>query len=98
MLGGAKIALGLSLGGSLLLWLQDFPKSVLGVLLMFSGLGLAMVCRDQTRKVEYFLMILTAGACLGTNTAVGFGIGWTMALLLLWGDSRTERPGKNGAR
>lgn len=98
MLGGAKIILGLALGGSLLLWLQEFPKSVLGVLLMFSGLELAMVCRDQTRRVDFFLMILTAGACLGINTAVGFAVGWAMALLLLWGIFRIEQPSENDRR
>lgn len=94
MLGAAKIVLGLLFGGSLLLWLQAFPGSVLGVLLLFSGLELAIVCRDQTRKVDFFLMILTAGACLAVNTAVGFAVGWIMALLLLWGVFRIEKSPK----
>ena len=94
MLGAAKIVLGLLFGGSLLLWLQAFPGSVLGVLLLFSGLELAIVCRDQTGKVDFFLMILTAGACLAVNTAVGFAVGWIMALLLLWGVFRIEKPSK----
>ena len=98
MLGAAKIVLGLLFGGSLLLWLQAFPGSVLGVLLLFSGLELAMVCRDQTRKVDFFLMILTAGACLAVNTAVGFAVGWIMALLLLWGVFRIEKSPKEEGR
>ena len=94
MLGAAKIVLGLLFGGSLLLWLQAFPGSVLGVLLLFSGLELAIVCRDQTGKVDFFLMILSAGACLAVNTAIGFAVGWIMALLLLWGVFRIEKAPK----
>ncbi|RME41411.1 MAG: sulfate transporter, partial [Planctomycetota bacterium] len=92
MLGIAKIVLALLLGRSLLVWLQAFPQSVLGVLLMFSGLELAMVCRDQTARTDFFVMILTAGACLAVNTAAGFVIGWLMAAALLWGVFRIEPP------
>lgn len=98
MLGGVKIVLGLALGGSLLLWLQEFPKSVLGVLLMFSGLELSMVCRDQSQRRDFFLMILTTGACLGTNSAIGFAVGWALALVLMRGIFRIEQPGDNETR
>jgi len=90
MLGAAKIVLGLTLGGSMLLWLGHYPKSVLGVLLLFSGLELALVCRDQRTRVDYFVMLITAGACIALNTAVGFAVGWAMAALLLWGVFRIE--------
>jgi MFS superfamily sulfate permease-like transporter len=92
LLGAAKIILALALGGSLLLWLQAYPKSVLGVLLLFSGLELAMVCRDQRTRVDYFVMLITAGACLAVNTALGFVIGWLMAALLIWGVFRIDPP------
>lgn len=85
MLGAAKMALALLFGGSLLLWLQAFPQSVLGVLLLFSGLELAIVCRDQNRRVDFFVMVLTAGACMAVNTALGFVVGWSLSALLLWG-------------
>jgi len=91
-LGLAKIALALLLGGSLLTWLQHYPQSVLGVLLLFSGLELALVCRDQTARVDFFVMLLTAGACLAVNTALGFAVGWAVAALLLWGVFRIEPP------
>jgi len=90
MLGVAKIALGLFLGGSLLIWLQHYPKSVLGVLLLFSGLELSLVCRDQNKRVDFFVMLLTTGACMAVNTAVGFVVGWAMAALLVWGVFRIE--------
>jgi len=92
MLGIAKMALALLLGGSLLAWLQQYPQSVLGVLLLFSGLELALVCRDQTQRVDFFVMVLTAGVCIAVNTAVGFVVGWVMAALLLWGVFRLEPP------
>lgn len=82
MVGVAKMALSIFLGGSLLIWLQQYPQSVLGVLLMFSGLELAMVCRDQTARVSFFVMAATAGMCLAANTAVGFVIGWAVAGML----------------
>ena len=91
MLGIVKMALGLLFGGSLLAWLQAYPKSVLGVLLVFSGLELALVCRDQTSKVDFFVMIITAGACLAVNTAVGFVVGWAIAVLLIWGVFKIEQ-------
>ena len=92
MLGAAKVLLAVLFGGSLLVWLQHYPASVLGVLLLFSGLELALVCRDQTRRVDFFVMLVTAGACMALNTGVGFVIGWAVAVLLIWGVFRIERP------
>jgi hypothetical protein len=92
ILGVTKMLLALLLGGSLLIWIQAFPISILGVLLLFSGLELALVCRDQTQRVDFFVMVLTAGACMAINTAAGFVIGWVMAALLIWGVFRIEPP------
>lgn len=89
-LGGIMMVLAFLFGGSLLLWLQEYPRSVLGVLLVFSGLELAMVSRDQTNRASFFIMLLTAGLCLGINTAVGFVIGWLVALLIERGFVRLE--------
>ncbi len=96
-LGIAKMALAVAFGGSLLVWLQNYPESVLGVLLLFSGVELAQVCRDQTARLNFFAMIATAGTCLAVNTAVGFAAGWAIALLLTRGlfrisPSGDERP------
>ena len=98
MLGAVKILLALLLGGSLLVWLQHYPQSVLGVLLLFSGLELALVCRDQNTRVQFFVMVVTAGACIAVNTAVGFVVGWAMAALLAWGVVRIEPPRRDGFR
>ena len=96
MLGVAKAILAVLFGGSLLLWLHEYPQSVLGVLLLFSGLELAMVCRDQNRRVDFFVMLMTAGACMAVNTAVGFVVGWIIAAALTWGLFRIEPPPSNG--
>lgn len=92
MLGAVKILLALLLGGSLLIWLREYPQSVLGVLLLFSGLELAMVCRDQADRVGFFVMLMTAGATLAVNTAIGFAVGWIIAIALHRGLIRLEPP------
>ena len=82
-LGGVKMAVAVLLGAPLMVLCQAFPGSILGVMLAFSGIELAMVTRDQVRKTDAFVMLLTAGACLGlTNMAAGFVIGWVLALVL----------------
>ena len=98
MLGAAKMILAILFGGSLLLWLQQYPDSVLGVLLLFSGLELAMVCRDQTTRVAFFVMLVTAGACMAVNTAAGFVIGWLMAALLMRGVIKIDPPPPGAVR
>ena len=82
-LGGVKMAVALLLGASLMSLCQAFPASVLGVMLAFSGLELALVTRDQTRRADAFTMLLTAGACLGLNhIALGFALGLGMSWCL----------------
>jgi hypothetical protein len=78
-------------GSSLMLLCAAFPLSVLGILLMFSGCELAIVTRDQVHRPEAFIMLLTAGACMGLNNiAVGFLIGLSVATCLRMGWFRVE--------
>ena len=93
MLGVANMALAVFFGGSLLLWLQHYPQSVLGVLLLFSGAELALMGRDQRSPGNFFVMVLTAAVCLGINTAVGFLAGWAIGALLTRSRSRREKEG-----
>jgi len=82
-LGTVKMLLALTLGESLLAFLQVYPKSILGVLLAVSGVELAIVCRDQTEREAATVMFGTAAASLALgSTATGFAIGWALALLL----------------
>ncbi len=82
ILGLAKMALAVLFGSSLLIIVSSFPLSILGVLLVYSGLELAVVCRDQTARNDFFIMILTAGVCVAANVAIGFLVGLAVALII----------------
>jgi MFS superfamily sulfate permease-like transporter len=82
-LGAVKMLVAVLLGASLMALCQAFPASVLGVMLAFSGLELALVARDQTRRVDALPMLVTAGTCLGLNNiALGFGLGLGLTWVL----------------
>jgi MFS superfamily sulfate permease-like transporter len=90
-LGTAKILLAIFLGASLMTLCRAFPASVLGVLLAFAGMELALVCRDQTSRTDAFAMLLTASACMGLNNiGLGFLLGLAMAWCLRLGLLRVE--------
>jgi MFS superfamily sulfate permease-like transporter len=92
-LGAVKLLLAVFLGASLMALCRAFPASVLGVMLAFSGMELALVCRDQTRRTDAFAMLLTAAACVGLNNiALGFLLGVAMAWCLRLGLFRVEEP------
>ena len=92
-LGAVKLLLAIFLGASLMALCQQFPASVLGVMLAFSGMELALVCRDQVRRTAAFIMLLTAAACLGLNNiALGFVLGLAMAWCLQLNLFRVEDP------
>jgi MFS superfamily sulfate permease-like transporter len=93
-LGGVKMLLAVFLGASLMALCQAFPASVLGVMLAFAGMELALVCRDQTSRTDAFAMLLTAAACMGLNNiALGFLLGLSMAWCLRLGLFRVEESG-----
>lgn len=90
-LGCVKMLLAVLFGSSLIALCAAFPKSVLGVLLMFSGVELALVTRDQVRRSESFIMLLTAGACIGLNNiAIGFALGLAVGFCLRFGWVRLD--------
>jgi hypothetical protein len=82
ILGLVKMTLAVLFGSSLLLGLQQYPQSILGVLLAFGAWELARVCRDQMNRIDFLTMIATASACLTINMAGGFLLGWAIGLLL----------------
>ena len=82
-LGTAKIVLSLLLGTSLVKLLALYPIGLLGVLLLFSGLELAMACRDQSSRTDAFVMLtVTCVSLTNSSSALGFGSGIALALLL----------------
>lgn len=92
-LGVVKMALAILAGSSLMALCRAFPASVLGVMLAFSGIELALVTRDQTERNAAFTMLLTAGACLGfDHVGVGFAVGLVLALVLRMLGPRASRP------
>jgi MFS superfamily sulfate permease-like transporter len=80
-LGCAKMFVAVLFGASLMALCRAFPASVLGVMLAFSGIELALVTRDQTGRTEAFIMLLTAGACLGLDSVA---LGFVLGLVLAW--------------
>lgn len=97
ILGVAKTALGLILGTSLSAILSRFPVGVLGVLLLFAGIELAMTSRDMNSKEDSFVMLVcTAVSLVGSSAALGFVCGMVVFLLLklrkLGSESTTTKP------
>jgi len=83
VVGAAKLAVGLVLGSSFVRVLERFPVGVLGVLLLFAGIELAMCSRDMNSKIDSFVMLLcTAVSLVGSSAAIGFVCGILAHLLL----------------
>ena len=82
LLGTTKMILGLLVGSSLVVVLSEFPIGLLGVLLLFAGVELAMACRDQNSRADAFVMIVCTVVSLGSNAALGFGSGLVLFILL----------------
>jgi MFS superfamily sulfate permease-like transporter len=90
-LGLTKMVLAVVFGASMMGFCRAFPASILGVMLGFSGIELALVARDQTERTDAFIMIATAGISLAmNNVAVGFVIGLVVALTIRFGAFGTE--------
>ncbi|XP_030464599.1 molybdate transporter 2 [Syzygium oleosum] len=82
-LGIGKLVLGLLFGNSFVRILNQFPIGILGVLLLFAGIELAMASRDMNTKEESFVMLVCAAVSLtGSSAALGFGCGILLFLLL----------------
>jgi MFS superfamily sulfate permease-like transporter len=90
-LGAVKMMVALLFGASLMAVCVAFPASILGVMVGFSGLELALSGRDQTRRGDACVMLLTAGVCLGLNNiALGFVLGLVMTWCLRFTDFSRE--------
>ncbi len=86
---GAVIALmGLLLGESALPLLGMIPRAVLGVLLAFAGLELALLVSDLRERRDFFVALLIAGASLATGN---LGIAFVVGLATDWALRRWPR-------
>ncbi|XP_028791660.1 molybdate transporter 1-like [Neltuma alba] len=83
LLGAAKLVLGFVLGNSLAIILNQFPVGILGVLLLFAGVELAMASRDMNTKQDSFVMLFcTAVSLVGSSAALGFLCGMIVFVIL----------------
>jgi MFS superfamily sulfate permease-like transporter len=85
------MAVGLFAAGALLLPLQEFPRSILGAMLVFAGLELSLPARDTGTREDFLVCLLTAGLILAVNVTLGF-----LAGVILWAifRRRNNTPGR----
>lgn len=90
ILGTIKITLGLLFGNSLAVLFSKIPSSIIGVLLIVSGLQISLItvnlgefASTSKRDDAYLCMIITAVSILGfANDGIGFLIGAGSAAIL----------------
>ncbi|AKH20067.1 putative sulfate/molybdate transporter [Sedimenticola thiotaurini] len=85
MLGLLFILIALAFGGIGVGLLSTIPNAVLGVLLLFAGLELALLIRDVRERQELFIILLIAGISLATaNMGIAFVAGIIVSGFLRW--------------
>ena len=82
MIGATFIGLVVVLGDGILTVLHLLPMAVLGVLLLFAGVQLAMTLLDLQSRKDLFVSLLILGLTLAANLAVGFIAGIAAAYVL----------------
>jgi MFS superfamily sulfate permease-like transporter len=84
ILGVIVLSTGLFLSDSVSLIFQVFPRSILGVILFFAGVELALVVKDvKLRKENLFVLLITAGTAMWN-----MGVAYLAGLLLYYGLQR----------
>lgn len=83
-LGVIVLLTGLFLSDSVALFFQVFPRSILGIILFFAGMELALVIRDvQLRKENLYVLLVTAGIAMWN-----MGAAYLAGLALYYGIQR----------
>ena len=83
ILGAAKLLLAFVVGSSLAHIFNQFPVGILGVLLLFAGIELAMASRDMKTKEDSFVMLIcTAVSLVGSSAALGFLYGMIIFVIV----------------
>jgi len=84
ILGVIVLLTGLFLSDSVALLLQVFPRSILGVILFFAGIELALVVKDiKLQRQNLFVLLVTAGAAMWN-----MGVAYLAGLILYYGLQR----------
>jgi len=78
------ILLALFLGNHIITIVTLLPMSVLGILLMFAGLQLALTIMDLETRQDFFVAMMILGITLASNMAAGFIAGIVIAHVLKW--------------
>ena len=82
IIGAVFVLIALSLGPHALAVIYLMPLSILGILLLFAGIQLAMTIKDMTSRRDLFVCAVMLGVTLATNLAAGFLVGIAVAFLL----------------
>ena len=82
IIGGIFVSLALIFGENMVAILNLLPFSLLGVLLVFAGLQLALMIQDVEDRKDLFVVLLMLGIALATNLAVAFIAGIIVAYAL----------------
>ncbi len=81
ILGVIVLLTGLFLSDSVALLFEFFPRSILGVILFFAGVELALVVKDvKLKKQNLFVLLITAGTAMWN-----MGVAYLAGLLLYYG-------------
>ena len=84
ILGVIVLFTGLFLSDSVSLIFQVFPRSILGVILFFAGVELALVVKDvKLKKENLFVLLVTAGTAMWN-----MGVAYLAGLVLYYGIQR----------
>ncbi|MGD8372486.1 MAG: putative sulfate/molybdate transporter [Syntrophobacterales bacterium] len=79
IIGGIFVLLALVFGENTVAILKLLPFSLLGVLLVFAGLQLALMIQDLQDRKDLFVALLMLGIALATNLGVAFIVGVVVA-------------------
>jgi SulP family sulfate permease len=82
IIGGIFLSLALIFGENIVTVLKLLPFSLLGVLLVFAGLQLALMIQDLRERKDLFVALLMLGIALATNLGIAFIIGIIAAYAL----------------
>lgn len=81
IMGVLVLIMGLFFADSIIIFLECFPPSILGVILLFAGLELASIARDiGPEKRDVYVMLTTAGLAMWN-----MGVAYLTGLLLYYG-------------
>ena len=85
MIGSVLVVIAVAFGAVGVTLLSSIPYAVLGVLLLFAGLELALLIKDVDQKRDLFVVVLIAGIGLATtNLGIAFGAGIVAERLIKW--------------